>query len=139
MINFYSSQFSLVWSRLEESVARLYNTGPGQKFKVSGKDAILLLFKTVKYVGHWDVLARDFKTKGPNFERLVSIFSTLISVFAYYCLVGEVRKLFLMGDLILNEKLFFGLPETRYVVDVSFQEIFRSSGSIEERMSFFNG
>jgi len=99
MTNLEEPQFEMIWAHLENFVRHGYNISRGQKSKVSGTDALFMLMVTIKHGGHWDVLARVFKLKGPTFERLVSRFCTPVSKHVYQCFSVEVGNLFTMAEL----------------------------------------
>ena len=132
MTNVLPRNFELLWNHLSEYVTQTYNVGRGQRSKVSGKDALFITMTVLKHGGQWDMLARVFSMKGPTFEGLVTRFVSLISQFVFDCFVEKVGELNKISDLRTSQQNLKSFPEAPYATDVTFQQAFRPSGSIEE-------
>ena len=93
----------------------------------------------LKQGGQWDYLAKMFSLKGPTFERMIMKFIDIISypVFEHYVeYQGKKWKMELMSRKKIGFKNY---PIARYATDVTFQQSFRRSGSVEEGKLYFSG
>ena len=111
-------------------MAKNYNAGRGQKCKVSGKDILFMLLIVLKHGGHWDLLGRIFKIKGPTFERMITLYVTFISSVQYKTYVKDLTMTTSMKPLRENRISFTNFPKALYATDVTFQQSFSPSGSI---------
>ena len=139
MTNFEPAEFEEIWLLVEEFISQNYNVGRGKKSEVTGKDALFMLMTVLKYGGQWDMLARIFLMKGPTFERLITRFARLVSEQLYKIFVVDLTGPISMRTLRETNSTFREFPEALYAVDVTFQQSFRPSGSINEGKIFFSG
>ena len=139
MCNFDANEFELLWQLVETHVTQNYNTGRGKKSHVSGKDMLFMFLTTLKHGGHWDILGRVFKIKGPTFERMMTKYVAMISSYLYDLLVTKISSEFSMSTLTDAQQKFRQFPEALYAVDVTFQQSYRPSGSLQEGKIFFSG
>lgn len=139
MISFYPSEFETIWTSVEDFVLPRYNTGRGQRSVVKPKDALFITMTVLKHGGQLQMLARIFAMKSQSFERLVTRMLTLLSDHIYEDFVVEVGKMYTMDRLQLDECRFTNFKEARYATDVTFQQSFRPSGSIEEGKRYYSG
>lgn len=139
MCNFNASEFEFLWQLLESFVLQNYNSGRGKKCHVTGKDMLFMLLTVMKHGGHWDILGRVFKIKGPTFERMITKFIRLVSDHIYKIFVTDMVSESTMSDFNATGKRFSNFPEALYAVDVTFQQSFRPSGSIQEGKLYFSG
>lgn len=139
MTNFDVHRFEDIWNIVHDHVSRTYNVGRGQRCSVTGKDALFITFCVLKHGGHWDVLSRMFKLKAPTFERLVSKFIQIISSFLYKEFVTNASKEYNMSTLNQRKQLFRSFPYALYATDVTFQQSYRPSGSVDEGKRYYSG
>ena len=139
MCNFDATEFEFLWQLSQSFITQNYNSGRGKRCAVSGKDLLFMTLTVLKHGGHWDVLARVFKLKGPTFERMVTKFVALISDHLFALLVTDIRREFTMKNLDNTHARFSNFPEALYAVDVTFQQSFRPSGQLAEGKLFFSG
>ena len=80
-----------------------------------------------------------FCLKGPTFERMIMKFIDIISypVFEHY--VEYQGKKWKMAYMAGKNIGFKNYPMARYATDVTFQQSFRPSGSLEEGKLYFSG
>lgn len=139
MCNFTALEFEQLWNLLESFIKTHYNVGRGKKSHVTGKDALFMFLAVLKHGGHWDVLGRVFKLKGPTFERMITKFVLMISGHMYELFVTNLAAEFTMHELNTYNQRFRYYPEALYAVDVTFQQSFRPSGAIQEGKLYFSG
>lgn len=76
----------MVRYHIEEVLSALYNVGRGQRSKVTGNDEMCMVTKKINIEGHWDILAKVFKMKGPNFyffvSRLIILFQDMFKIYS---------------------------------------------------------
>lgn len=78
-----------------------------------------------------------FNLKATTFERVVTRFILIISKKCYILFVEENAQVLIMVYLQGCESSFSNFPEAHHATDVTFQQFFRPSGSIEEGKIFF--
>lgn len=98
-----------------------------------------MLVTVIKHGGQWDVLDRVFKMKTPTCERLVTRFVALQSLNLFEGLVTDNGKNYSMGDHKENGQTFTKYLHAPYATDVTFQQSFRPSGSVEEGYNLYCG
>lgn len=103
LINFTPEEFETLWATAETHVLPRYNTGRGQRSKVTAKDALFCTMTVLKHGGQWQILARVFNMKPPTFERLVTRFLRLVSDYLYVEFVTKVGNMYSMERL-MNEQ-----------------------------------
>ena len=93
----------------------------------------------LKHEGQWEFLAKMFSLKGLTFERMITRFIDIISypVFEHY--VEYEGKKWKMAFMACKKIGFKNAPMTRYAPDVTFQQRFRPSSSLEEDILYFSG
>ncbi len=139
MTNFTASEFEQLWILFQTFIFQNYNLRWGQKCSVRAKDMLFMLLVVIKFGGQWDALGRLFKINGPTFERMMTRLCSLISTKIYDTLVIDHTKSFNMTWFQDKKAEFSNFSEALYAVDVTFQQSFRPSGSIEEGKLYFSG
>ncbi|RHZ17803.1 hypothetical protein DYB37_012547 [Aphanomyces astaci] len=74
MTNFSLSEFNVLWSDLQSTVNRRWNTGSGRKCDVTGRDMLFMAVTSMKHCGTWDVVATMFAAASPTFSKRVITF-----------------------------------------------------------------
>lgn len=97
-----------------------------------------MLLTVLKYGGQWEFLARLFQKKGPTFEKFIDNFANLISDEVYRTCVVDLGKKYRMVDLQEKQTLFSAYPYARYATDVTFQQAYRPSGSLQEGKLYYS-
>ena len=113
--------------------------GGGANVRITPRDVLIMTLAVLKHGGQWDFLAKMFRLEGPTFERMIMKFIYIISypVFEHYVeYQGQKWKIKLMSRKKIGFKNY---PIARYATDVTFQQSFRSSGSVEEGKLYFSG
>ena len=139
MINFTPVEFEEIWLHIARFVTTNYNCGRGKRSKVKGKDMVFMLLVVLKHGGRWDILGQVFRIKGPCFERMITNFAKLIAPELYKIFVTDLSNEFTMAKLRALDLKFEDFPEAYYAVDVTFQQSYRPSGSMQEGKLFFSG
>lgn len=138
LTNFDPEQFLRIWGNLSPFVAAEYNVGRGRKSPISGKDAFFMVLVVLKHGGAWDFLAKIFGLKGPTFEAFINKFVNLISFEMYSIAVNALAKKYKMGKLLERKTVFKTFPYARYATDVTFQQSYRPSGSLQEAKRYYS-
>ena len=139
MTNFEPQEFTAIWARLEQFITSNINVGRGCKSAQKPKDVLFMKLAALKYGGNWDFLAIMFGVSASSFERLVMKFVHLISEAVYDSYVEYQARKWSMEPLKSKYRCFRKYPMARFSTDVTFQPIFRPSGSIEEGKKYVSG
>lgn len=87
--------------------------------------------RVLKHGNQSDVLERVLTKKAPNFKRIIETFVMLISGHCYKIFVSDIAHVNTMSTLRENRQLLNKFNYPRYATDVTLQQSFRPSGSIE--------
>lgn len=69
--NFLLEEFTAIWLKMTEKNLNTWNTGRIRKIKISGRDALVMLFKVVEHGQQWNFMAKLFGMSGNTFERIM--------------------------------------------------------------------
>ena len=110
MCNFDANEFELLWQLVERYATKSYNKGGGKKSHNSRKDILYMFLTTLKDGGHWEILDRVFKIKGPTFERMITKYVTMICSHLHDLVVAKIPSEFSMSALIDAQQKFRQFP-----------------------------
>ena len=139
MANYDPSQFDTLWRNLESFIVRNYNVGRGRRSSHTACDVLFMMMTELKHGGQWDHSARKFGMKGPTFERLIMNFIRMLSDYAYDAFVGSCLAQWSMESMRKKNSSFKHFTRARYATDVTFQQSFQPSGSVQEGKRYFSG
>ena len=139
MTNFTPSQFNQLFNYIEEKVNTLYLSGRGRRTTHTPKDIFFMTLCTLKHGMSWAGMAYTFNIKAPSFEKIIVGFIRLVSPTIYEELVLRHQRRFPMAQMIRGKQTFHNFPAARYATDVTLQQSFRPSGSLQEGRLFFSG
>lgn len=139
MINLNIRAFNQFWEAVRQEMENAFVRGRGRKTPYKAKDILFMTLTVLKHGGHWDHTARIFKIHTTCFERLVTKAIKAISGPVYEKLViAEVENL-PMKTVVEGGRAFRHFPCARYATDVTFQQSYRPSGSMQEGKKYFSG
>lgn len=139
MINFNIREFNQFYEVVRTTMHDAFVRGRGRKTPYKPKDILFMTLTVLKHGGTWDHSARIFKIATTCFERLVTKAIISISGPVYDKLVfAELDKL-TMTSVVEGGRTFRHFPCARYATDVTFQQSYRPSGSMQEGKKFFSG
>lgn len=139
MTNFSAREFSKLYSRFHEFILSHWNCGRGKKSQYKPKDVFFMMLTVLNFGCNWDILARTFHIKTPTFEQLIHNFVSVLHKHIYESLVVEFTSSYTVTKLKSTGNAFKNFPYARYATDVTFQQCFRPSGSMQEGKVFFSG
>ena len=139
MTNFDVNEFGNLWLLLQDYVKKSWNVGRGRKSKFSGKDVLMFLLTELKHGRQWDYLRRLFGVSGPTFERTVMTFIDVVNEELYESLVLNLGESWTIMRMIQMHQTFKTFKFCRYATNVTFQQAYRPSGTMEEGKRYFSG
>lgn len=138
MTKFDPTQFQEIWGNIEEFVNSKYNVSRDKKSPISARDSFLMMLVVLKHGGFSDFLAEIFDLKGPAFGAHISKLVMTIVDALYESCVERVARKYTMVRLISKGKLFTNSRYARYATDVTLQQSYRPSGSIQEGRKYLS-
>ena len=135
MTNFDPQQCDTLWGHMQDYVLENFNGERGTRTKHIGCDVFFMTLTFLKHASQWDHAARMFNMKGPTFERPIMKFILIPSEFVYEAFLKNGVVDWSMAAMLARDWKFKNFRFARYATDVTFQQEFRPSGSVQKGKS----
>lgn len=138
MTNFSPTEFSSIWSYIQDHVSSNWNVARDRKSAAKAKDVFFMVLKVIKHCGQWELLGQTFKMKGPTFENLIIGVLRIVWESLYSGFVIRASEKWYMHRNVTQKEIFENFPYAGYAVDVTFQQSYRPSVSLQIGKLFFS-